>query len=105
MRRYAKQIISLSTVVMMLAMIFSLSINTVVQAAPSSNFITTTSTGYDSADDVQYKTYSVSGRKVISNWGARGEESVFLTTYAEAYYKGDFSPCVLNTLDSHCKLG
>lgn len=73
-----------------LVLVFSLGANTAVQAAPSSKFITTTPTGYDSADDVQYKTYSVSGRTVISNWGARGEECVFLTTYADAYYSGNY---------------
>ena len=79
-----------------LAVVFSLGANAPALAAPSSSFITTTATGYDSADDVQYKTYSVSGRTVISNWGARGESCVFLTTYAEAYYQGNYDWDVLS---------
>ena len=55
-------------------------------AAPSSTFVTTTPTGYDSADDVKYVTANVSGRTVITNWGARGETCVFLTKYVDGYY-------------------
>ena len=58
----------------------------VVNAAPSSTFVTTTPTGYDSADDVQYVTANVGGRTVITNWGARGETCVFLTEYVDGYY-------------------
>lgn len=60
-------------------------------AAPSSSFITTTPTGYDSADDVVYKTATVSGRNVVTNWGARGETCVFLTKYVGPYYPNSYS--------------
>lgn len=63
----------------------------VTNAAPSSSFITTTPTGYDSADDVRYVTASVSGRTVITNWGARGETCVFLTKYVEPYYSDSYN--------------
>jgi len=36
-------------------------------ADPSTTLITTTATGYDSADDVVYKKSTVSGREIISN--------------------------------------
>ena len=37
--------------------------------------ITTTATGYTSADDVKY----VTSGKYIANWGARGETATFLS--------------------------
>ncbi len=42
-------------------------------------------TGYTQASDVVYK--KTSNR--IHNWGARDEECVFLSTYAENFYSGD----------------
>ena len=60
-------------------------------AAPSSTFVTTTPTGYDSADDVKYVTANVSGRTVITNWGARGETCTFLTKYVEPYYPDSYA--------------
>jgi endonuclease I len=63
----------------------------VSNAAPSSSFITTPPTGYDSADDVRYVTASVSGRTVITNWGARGETCVFLTRYVDSYYTDSYN--------------
>ena len=52
--------------------------------------ITTTPTGYTSASDVKY----VTSGKYIANWGARGEDCVFLSTYAQNFYTGS------NTFDS-----
>ncbi len=58
-------------------------------SGPSSTKITTTPTGYDSADDVVYKTYNQGGRTVIANWGARGETCTFLSSKAQAFYTGN----------------
>ncbi len=60
-----------------------------IAAVLSMTIITTSAaggTGYDSADDVVYKT---SG-SYIANWGARGEDCVFLSTYAQAFYTGQY---------------
>ena len=51
------------------------------------NQIVTTPTGYTSAQQVVYK--KVNG--TVVNWGARGEDCLFLTTYATAYYVGSYS--------------
>lgn len=83
-----KNIKRVLALVLVLTLVLGLSIN--VTAAPSSTFITTKPTGYDSADDVVYKTYSQSGKTVIANWGARGEECVFLSKYVDAYYSGSY---------------
>ena len=74
----------------LLALVMILGLNPVVSASPASTFITTPATGYDSADDVVYKTYSQSGKTVVANWGARGETCVFLSDYAEDYYTGNY---------------
>lgn len=60
-------------------------------SAASSSKITTTPTGYTSAADVQYKTYSQGGKQVIANWGARGEDCVFLSSYAASFYTGSYT--------------
>lgn len=52
--------------------------------------ITTTPTGYTSAADVNY----VTNGKYVANWGARGEDCVFLSTYAQNFYTGS------NTFDA-----
>ena len=49
--------------------------------------ITTTATGYTSADDVKY----VTSGKYIANWGARGETATFLSNYAQAFYTGNYT--------------
>lgn len=51
----------------------------------------TTPTGYTKAEDVVYKT---SG-KYVANWGARGENCVFLSTYAQNFYTGSYSYATL----------
>ena len=75
----------------LLALVLLLGLNPSVSAAPSKQLITTPATGYDSADDVVYKTYSVGSKKVIANWGARGETCVFLSDYAEDYYTNEYT--------------
>ena len=45
-----------------------------------------TATGYTCAEDVRY----VKSGKYIYNWGARGEEATFLSTYAEDFYTGSY---------------
>jgi hypothetical protein len=77
MRNYSKFL----SVLLLLAIVCSV-LSVGVNAAPASSKIITTATGYDSADDVNYVTATVSGKKVIANWGARGENCVFLTDYA-----------------------
>ena len=57
--------------------------------------ITTSPTGYTKAEDVEY--VIVSG--TVVNWGARGEYSTFLTTYAESYYTNHYSWDQLSDLD------
>ena len=52
----------------------------------SAAFITTTQTGYDSADDVDY----YKSGSYIANWGARGELATFLSSYAENFYTGSY---------------
>ena len=54
----------------------------------------TTPTGYTSADQVVYVTQN----GYIVNWGARGEEIDFLTTYAVAFYTGDYTYDILSDL-------
>ena len=58
-----------------------------VFAAPSATVIVTPATGYDSADDVVYKTEN----GYLVNWGARDEDCLFLTTYAQDFYTGAYT--------------
>ena len=46
----------------------------------------TTPTGYTKASDVDY----VKSGKYVANWGARDEDCVFLTTYAQSFYTGSY---------------
>lgn len=55
---------------------------TLVNAA---SYFSTTPTGYDSADDVQY----VKNGSYVYNWGAREEDCTFLTSYAQNFYTGN----------------
>ena len=54
--------------------------------------IKTTATGYDSADDVVYKT---AGGYTV-NWGARGEDCVFLSNRAASFYTGNYTYATLS---------
>ena len=67
-------------------------------AAPASSKVYTTPTGYDEASDVAYVKSTVDGKQVIANWGARGEDCVFLSTYAQGYYTGAYSFSTLSAL-------
>lgn len=68
--------------------------------------ISTTPTGYTRPEDVEYMTYSgsiavTSGTSytlmnVVMNWGARAEDCVFLSTYAQNYYTDSYSWEALN---------
>jgi endonuclease I len=53
--------------------------NTIVASAASTDL---TPTGFDSADDVNYKTVN----NTVVNWGSREEDCTFLSTYAQAFY-------------------
>ena len=46
-----------------------------------------TPTGYTAASQVAYITEG----SYVKNWGARGEDCVFLTTYAQNYYTGSYT--------------
>ena len=70
-----------------LAVCLVLSLFTGAFAAPSATLIVTTPSGYTSASEVNYKT---SEEGYIINWGARGEDCGFLTTYAQNFYTGSY---------------
>ncbi len=53
-------------------------------SAESSKKIVTPATGYMSASEVVYK----KAGGYVKNWGARGEDCVFLSEYAVAFYQG-----------------
>ena len=75
-------------VLLLLCMVVSLLPGTAAAAGK----ITTTPTGYTSAEDVQY----VKRGKYVLNWGARGEDCTFLTTYAEDFYTGSYTYDILS---------
>ena len=54
--------------------------------------IKTAATGYNSADDVVYKT---AGGYTV-NWGARGEDCVFLSSRAVSFYTGNYTYATLS---------
>ena len=64
----------------------------VASAAPAAERIVTTPTGYHDATDVQYNW--VNG--YIANWGARGEDCGFLSTYAQDFYTDVFTYSLLS---------
>ena len=78
-----------------LALSLILSLVTVVSAAPSATDVVTPPTGYTSASDVQYKTED----GYIVNWGARGEDCTFLSTYAQEFYTSGYTYEELSALD------
>ena len=63
-----------------------------VIAAPSATLIVTTPSGYTSASQVNYQL--VDG--YITNWGARGEDCGFLSTYAQRFYTGSYQYSTLS---------
>ncbi len=68
-------------------LLFSLILSAQIPSADAAGEIITDPTGYTKATDVVYKKVG----KYIANWGARGEDCVFLSSYAEAYYVGNYS--------------
>ena len=75
------------SVIMLLVMVLTL----LPANAQAAGKITTTPTGYISAEDVVYQTVQHDGKTIRVNWGARGEECVFLSTYAQSFYTSDYS--------------
>ncbi len=61
-----------------------------VQAA--TDLTITTGTGYTSASDVDY----IKQSGYIVNWGARGEDCTFLSTYAQSFYTGSYTYDILS---------
>ncbi len=72
----------------------------VEKTTAESTVITTTPTGYASASEVVYQrgnlTVDKRQKSCYKNWGARGELSVFLTTPALSFYKGDSAYAALS---------
>ncbi len=75
-----------------LLLAFCLLLSLVTVTVSASDDIITTPTGYTKASDVVYKT----SYGYIANWGARGEDCVFLSTYAEAFYTGSYTYEILS---------
>ncbi len=78
MRKLSSALICL---LLVLSMVFSMVPLTF--AVPSETEIITPASGYQAASEVEYV---ISDAGIIANWGARGEDCTFLTTYAESYY-------------------
>ncbi len=51
-------------------------------SAKAATAITTAPTGYTAAEQVEYE----KAGKYVKNWGARGEDCTFLSTYAQSFY-------------------
>ena len=75
MTKFTKRGLSLLLLLSLLISVFALNV--------SAAQISTPATGYTSAQQVQYKTVNQGGKQVIVNWGARGEDCVFLSTKAQ----------------------
>ncbi len=82
MKKFAK--ISLTLALVSSLVLPSLYIK--AQAAEAKKAITTTPTGYTCAEDVDY----VYRSNYTVNWGARGEDCGFLSSYAEDFYTGSY---------------
>ncbi len=80
----------LLTATLILALVCSLFCGSVLAAEP---------TGYTSAGQVVYETYTQNGIEIIANWGARGEVATFLSPNAAAFYEGDCTYESLSSLD------
>ncbi len=70
-----------------------------VLAAEPRAVVTTTPTGYTKASDVVYKPFTQGKYSGVMNWGARGEDCIFLSTNAEDYYVGSYTYATLSVLD------
>lgn len=80
---------------LLLVLLLVVSIVLPADAASASQKIVTTPTGYTKAEDVDY--VIVNG--TVVNWGARGEDCVFLTTYAISFYPSGSTYTELSQLD------
>ncbi len=67
-----------------------------VWAAEAGQVVTTAPTGYTTAEEVVYQTHQKGNHQVLANWGARGEDCVFLTIPAIEYYAADIAYDVLS---------
>ena len=62
------------------------------RAQAATNLTVATATGYTSASDVEY----VKKGNYVVNWGMRGEDCTFLSTYAQSFYTGSYTYDVLS---------
>ena len=85
MKKIGKLSVVLAAVMAIFAPALTLKTATVC-AAPSAQKVFTAPTGYTSAGDVEYKITN----NVVANWGARGEDCTFLSSYAVDFYTGDY---------------
>ena len=76
-KAFTKALLTIALVVTMLAPSFAVTVNAAKIVTPAS--------GYTSASQVEY----VKTGKYVHNWGARGEDATFLSTYATNFYTGD----------------
>ncbi len=86
----------LSLLILIAALVPSLALSA---SAASQAVVTTTPTGYTKASDVVYKSFSQGSYSGVMNWGARGEDCVFLSPMAEDYYVGSYTYAVLSVLN------
>ena len=82
-----KHTVSRRTLSFLLAMALVVSLFAGLTMTASAANLTGTPTGYTKASDVVYDTSGT----YLKNWGARGENCTFLTTYAQNYYTGSYS--------------
>lgn len=78
-----------------LAVVSSIPCFSVKRTQAATDLTVTTATGYTSASDVDY----VKKGNYIANWGARGEDCTFLSTYAQSFYTGNYTYSVLSQND------
>ena len=87
MNKFLKGIVA--TLVAFVAVLPASSVTSVKTANAASK------TGFTEAKQVVYKTgkdgKNKTGKNVIMNWGAREEDCVFLSTYAESFYTGNYT--------------
>ncbi len=70
-----------------------------VQADDGRTVVTTPPTGYTQASDVVYMTFTRGSYSGVMNWGARGEDCVFLSPHAEQFYVDGYTYESLSILD------
>lgn len=93
MKNYAKILILLIVLLMLLqSTVFSAFAFTPIDISAGTH---QAGTGYTSASQVKY---NKSSEGYLYNWGARGEDATFLTTYALSFYTGSYAYDVLSEL-------